>query len=106
MEKYTMTLHIGRLTKTGFATRFKLTATVKGDEPYEIIDGMMGLLDEKVIEKTDLQLILDINGVFIPSDFDDKGYTIEEAYHHAMETDVGLFLDMLKDALTGEHSND
>lgn len=105
-NKYTMTLHIGRRTETGFKDRFELTAQVKGNKPYKVHNAMIGILDERVIERTGLDLILEINGVFIPNDFNDKGYTVEEAYKYASEFFMDSFFDMLKDALTGEYSND
>ena len=103
---FTLTLHVGRRNKEGFGTRFKVSAKTKGDKPYTTALSMMNVLDKELIERTGLEIILDINGIFIPNDFEGKGYTIEEAYHHAMESDIDLLLDKLMDALTGEHNND
>lgn len=102
MEKYTLTLHIGRRTKTGFGVRFKITSRVKGDSSYKTAGAMIALLDERVIEQMGLQCILDINGIYIPNDFDDKGYTIEEAYKQAIKVNT----ELLVESLIGGNIND
>lgn len=53
-NKYTVTLHIGRRTKTGFVTRFKLVSELKGDMPYRAAESTMSILDERVLEKNRL----------------------------------------------------
>lgn len=105
-KKYKLTLHIGKHTNTGVASRFTMVAHADGNAPFKASNALIYLLDKKIIEHFGFDLVLDINGVFIPNDYSDKGYTVAEAYKNAMEASADSFINMLKDALTGVHNND